>query len=683
MFGRLVAKESYKSLALGLSLVLAGAFLVGLSSSNANVTTLNGTTPDIHNPQPTGGSWIDAPYAQRLYAEDFGSSYDDDSFFSIPSGVECRGKEGPMLVIGTGIDCTYASSTTTYRYDEGRTGAIEVGFEINFFGDTFDSLFPSENGAVFFSEPNTRYNKNILELSGDSESSGMYPLAMDLYFNKIESNFWVANTTVGQNQAFVMSWENLDPCCDDVATPGVSTSFQLVLIDLGDGDFDAYFNYDTFLGMSVQGYDAPQFAIDLSTTSAGDTSVRLDTIEGFPADACVSMELEETVGQETDEVFEDLLGDDFYARLADPGTKSLALYTDDSCSTAIVVEQAQSIDVDRHAYHLIILAEDTFNSTAIGWGTYSATDGKIEATELRKNLDNSLLEDGKVGAINMATYRTTVPGRFVIGQRGGGTVGDPASDDEEAQSSGWSTTGPTYKPMQPRPIYTNAGGLTVSNADGNFMPHSQISTSDEHYLYGEDWNFRARSTVGSSNEALSLAKDGSLKGRTNGSVVLRGSGYAPKTKVSIFAMPGGTLLGTVRATKVGKMNLSRISIPKNVSLSNTHIQVIGKSSSDEVRFITLSVRFTDGNTLAGDYSRNLSVAQKAELRKMATLARGEKTVTCLARVTSSESANSSAALAAGEACQYLAVEYPRLKTRVRQDSSNELLDPKVRVIFSR
>ena len=695
MFGRLVStKESKKSLAIGLTLVLAGGFLAGVSASNASDTPLNGSSVDIHTPQPSGGSWISVAEDQKLYAEDFNEGYDDDSFFSIPVGVECSedggpSKSGPMIVIGDGIDCTYASSTEVFRYTDEveRNGALEIGFEINFFGDRFDSLYPSENGAVFFSRPNTRYNKNILELSGDSESSGMYPLAMDLYFNKAESNFWSAKTTVDGIPAFVMSWENLDPCCTDQATPNESTSFQLVLLDLGEGDFDAYFNYASFVGMSSQGYDAPQFAIDLSTTAASDTSVRFDNLEGFPTEEnCVAMEGEDNVGDLTDQAFEDAIEDDFYARLLDASTKSVSLFSDSDCLTPIEVQQTQSVDADRQAYYLVKLVSD-FEATAIGWGTYSEADGSIQATELRKNIDNEKFLDGtelepNTEALNRSMYRTTVPGRFVIGQRGGGTIGDPAGDTE-TKSTKPSPQGPTYGPTDPRPVYTNDGGLTVSTEGGTFLEYNQITTDDEHYLFGENWDFTAYSVVESGSSRLPMAKDGSLKLRTKGSVALRGSGYEPKAKISVFAMPSGTLLGTVKATKAGNMKLSNLRIPKGVSLKNTHVQVVGKSSTGEVRFVTLTVMFSDRNGLTGTYSAELTPSQKSSLRKMASQVRGEKIVTCVTVVPSSGEAESKESVAAKNACDYLGKQYPQLTTKVRQDSSSQVSEAKVRIVFSR
>lgn len=687
MFERLVStRTSQKPLAIGISLLLLGGFLAGVAPSSALEAPLNGTAPTIHDPQPSGGSWVEVPVSQRLYAEDFGDSYDDDSFFSIPTGVECEGVSGPMLVIGTGKNCTYAGTDTAFRYSQGRNGAIDIGFEINFFGDTFDSLFPSENGAVFFSEPNTDYNYSILSLSANSESSGMYPLAMDLYFNKIESNFWVAQTTVDTNPAFVMSWENLDPCCNDSPTPGASTSFQLALIDLGGGDFDAYFNYANFIGMDRQGYRAPQFAIDLSTTSVGDTSVRFDTLEGFPAEGCVAMEGEETLGNPTDTVFEGMVDDDFFAKLLDATTKTVSLFTDVACLNPIEIQQTQSIDVDRHAYEVVKLAAD-FRATAIGWGTYSEV-GKINATELRQNMDNSRFLDGtdsvpNIEALNRASYRTTVPGRFVIGQRDGGTVGDPATGDPKTVSAESSSVGKTYGPTEPRPVYTNKGGLTVSNENGDFLENYSLSTENEHYLYGPDWNFSAYSVFESGSGRLPLAIDGSLKLRTKGSVALRGTGYEPKAKISVYAMPSATKLGTVRATKAGNLKSSNFKIPTGAPLGNTHIQVIGKSRSDEVRFKTFSVVFYDRSTLAGAYSDELSSSQKANLRKMAYRATGETIVTCRTLVPEAGSTDLLGSAAAKNACQYLASQYPELTIRVREITSSKVSKTKVKIVFSR
>jgi hypothetical protein len=86
----------------------------------------------------------------------------------------------------------------------------------------------------------------------------------------------------------------------------------------------------------------------------------------------------------------------------------------------------------------------------MGWGLYDLTNGKITSTELLHNIDAATLGNSGTDPIINRSWNTTVPGRMVLGQRGGVTLGDP--NDPASQSGGGGNGGGS-----------NNGGSKASN----------------------------------------------------------------------------------------------------------------------------------------------------------------------------------------------------------------------------
>jgi len=68
-----------------------------------------------------------------------------------------------------------------------------------------------------------------------------------------------------------------------------------------------------------------------------------------------------------------------------------------------------------------------FSSIASGWSTFNPTSHAVDATELLLNIPSTDLVNGAADPLINRSLNTTVAGRFVIGQRGGVTVTDPAT----------------------------------------------------------------------------------------------------------------------------------------------------------------------------------------------------------------------------------------------------------------
>lgn len=128
--------------------------------------------------------------------------------------------------------------------DDGSTGLVAIGFDVNFFGVTTNQLYVNNNGNITFDSPLSSYTPFDLTSTGQQIIA---PFFADVDTNNGGSVTYGAGTVDGHD-AFGVSW-------NDVAFYGGSgstnvNSFQVILIDRSDtgaGNFDIEFNYDQIL----------------------------------------------------------------------------------------------------------------------------------------------------------------------------------------------------------------------------------------------------------------------------------------------------------------------------------------------------------------------------------------------------------------------------------------------------
>lgn len=139
-------------------------------------------------------------------------------------------------------DAALFTGNTLSANDDYYTGLVNIGFNINFFGNNYSSLYANNNGNVTFNAPLGTYTPfNII-------STGVPMLAP--FFADVDTRgsgsglMQYGQATLGGHNAFGVNWIN-------VGYYGAHTdklnSFQLVMIDRSDiasGDFDFEFNYD-------------------------------------------------------------------------------------------------------------------------------------------------------------------------------------------------------------------------------------------------------------------------------------------------------------------------------------------------------------------------------------------------------------------------------------------------------
>jgi len=139
--------------------------------------------------------------------------------------------------VRTGFDSTILPAN-----DDGSTGAVAMGFTVNFFGNSRSTLFVNNNGNITFDSPLgtftpfpiTTTNREILA-----------PFFADVDTRPVGSDVVrYGSGTVDGRTAFGVSWRNVGYFSNNVDK---LNTFQLVIIDRSDrgaGDFDFEFNYD-------------------------------------------------------------------------------------------------------------------------------------------------------------------------------------------------------------------------------------------------------------------------------------------------------------------------------------------------------------------------------------------------------------------------------------------------------
>lgn len=127
--------------------------------------------------------------------------------------------------------------------DDGSTGLVPIGFDLNFYGSNFSSLFVNNNGNVTFTSAYDVFTP--LGISGVPQPI-IAPFFADVDTRGAGSNLVTYGTdTVGGRPAFGVNWLGVGyfSSADDKLN-----DIQLVLIDrsdVGAGDFDMQFNYGT------------------------------------------------------------------------------------------------------------------------------------------------------------------------------------------------------------------------------------------------------------------------------------------------------------------------------------------------------------------------------------------------------------------------------------------------------
>lgn len=142
-------------------------------------------------------------------------------------------------------DAALFTDNTLARNDDGSTGLVNIGFNINFFGSNYSSLYVNNNG-------NTTFTGRLSTYTPFGITGGSMPMLAPFFADVDTRNAASAMVQYGQDiiggrNAFGVNWINVGYYSTQADK---LNSFQLVMIDRSDiasGDFDFEFNYDQIL----------------------------------------------------------------------------------------------------------------------------------------------------------------------------------------------------------------------------------------------------------------------------------------------------------------------------------------------------------------------------------------------------------------------------------------------------
>ncbi|NEP03947.1 MAG: PEP-CTERM sorting domain-containing protein [Okeania sp. SIO2G4] len=147
-------------------------------------------------------------------------------------------------------------SNTLQRNDDGSTGQVSIGFDVDFYGIMFDQLFVNNNGNITFDSALSSFTPFDLTSTGQQIIA---PFFGDVDTRGPGEAVTYGSGTVDGRAAFGVNWVDVGFFSQNEPL----NSFQLVLIDrseTGAGNFDFEFNYDeilweagTFSGGNSQG----------------------------------------------------------------------------------------------------------------------------------------------------------------------------------------------------------------------------------------------------------------------------------------------------------------------------------------------------------------------------------------------------------------------------------------------
>jgi hypothetical protein len=144
----------------------------------------------------------------------------------------------------------FDSNTLTGSLANPSSPEVDIGFEINFFGERWDKTYVNENGNITFFNPFGDYAHSDLD-STDQTIIAPFFADVEALYSTVEGRG--SAVTYGQGlfdgyNAFGVNWIDVNY---DYGLGDNNNSFQLILVDRQDdgieGDFDIIFNYENIL----------------------------------------------------------------------------------------------------------------------------------------------------------------------------------------------------------------------------------------------------------------------------------------------------------------------------------------------------------------------------------------------------------------------------------------------------
>lgn len=153
----------------------------------------------------------------------------------------------PTLGKVAGQNLAYCKTNELAPNDDGSSAAVQVPFDLKYFGNTFTQLYVNNNGNVTFDGPKSQYTPNAL--NGGTSVPIIAPFFADVDTRDTSESDVVTYGASPDGNQFCVNWADVEPYVG-TSHEGLLNTFQLILTKRSDvagrspGDFDITFNYD-------------------------------------------------------------------------------------------------------------------------------------------------------------------------------------------------------------------------------------------------------------------------------------------------------------------------------------------------------------------------------------------------------------------------------------------------------
>ncbi|MCV2364458.1 PEP-CTERM sorting domain-containing protein [Paucibacter sp. DJ1R-11] len=134
------------------------------------------------------------------------------------------------------------TGNTLTRNDDGSTGLVNMGFNVNFFGSQFSQLYVNNNGNVTFDQPLPTFTPFGLQGANRQILAAFFADVDTRNLNSRETQYGTG--LLNGHKVFGVNWIDVGYFNQQ---SNKLNSFQLIVTDrsdIGAGDFDFEFNYD-------------------------------------------------------------------------------------------------------------------------------------------------------------------------------------------------------------------------------------------------------------------------------------------------------------------------------------------------------------------------------------------------------------------------------------------------------
>ncbi|WP_102508613.1 carboxypeptidase regulatory-like domain-containing protein [Sanguibacter massiliensis] len=146
-----------------------------------------------------------------------------------------------------GVIAPHCTTHELLPNDDESTDAIQLPFNLTYFGQPYSEIYVNNNGNVTFDGPLSQYTPEALD--GDLSKPIIAPFFADVDTRDTEESDVVTYGASPDGKSFCVNWDNVEPFFG-TSSSGALNTFQLILTSREDvpgrsaGDFDITFNYD-------------------------------------------------------------------------------------------------------------------------------------------------------------------------------------------------------------------------------------------------------------------------------------------------------------------------------------------------------------------------------------------------------------------------------------------------------